>query len=438
MTYYYTHANQNLGSFSENYRTNFPQSSVFEKNGTFSYAVAFNPTASAKTCTVYNATNGVVATFQVPAYTTVTYPTLPTTGQQPTGCYGLAPVSATATSGGTSVAAAIDGNLGSRWESAFADPQTYTVDLGVSSRVETITLVWEAANAKDYTLSGSNDGTNWSPIATRTNMAAGARTDVINNVNANYRYVRMIGTARTIPYGYSLYEFQICGGAASTQPSAYVTLPAQIQAEAYTAQTGVQLETTSDIGVGQNVGYIDTNDYMDYQVYAPTAGSYPVQFRISSPYTGTSIQLLSNGNVVGTYTLTNTAGWQTWATVNGTVTLPAGNQTLRLRANVGGFNLNWFNVGNVGSGAKLIGSGGKEDSAHAEFINVTQLYPNPAHGVFNIVTDKDADISVYSINGALLKQQSVKQGDTQINIEGYAAGVYFVSVGEKTFKLLVE
>ncbi|KGO94601.1 glycosyl hydrolase [Flavobacterium subsaxonicum] len=441
MTYYYTHANQNLGDFSFNYRTNFPTSSTFEVNGTFSHAVAYNPTATAKTCTIYNSSNGVVGSFTVPAYTMVTYPSLPTTGQQPTGCYGLAPVAATATSGGNSIAAAIDGNLGSRWESAFADPQTLTVDLGVSSHVDAITLSWEAANAKDYTLSGSVDGNTWAPVATKTNMAAGARTDVITNVNANYRYLRMIGTARTIPYGYSIYEFEVCGSAASTPTTNFVTLPAQIQAESYTAQSGVQLETTSDTGAGQNVGYIDTNDYMDYQVYAPTAGSYPVQFRISSPYTGTSIQLLSNGNAVGTYTLTNTGGWQTWQTVNGTVTLPAGNQTLRVKANVGGFNLNWFNVGNVGSGLRFgnLGTGEKEtDEVSGSFTSVTQIYPNPAHNLINVVTDKDADVAIYNVNGALIKQQAVKQGESQINIEGFASGVYFVRVGQETFKLAVE
>lgn len=209
MTYFYAHANQNLGYFSSNFRTNFPSSSVFEKNGAFSYAVAYNPTASAKTCNVYNNAGAVVATFSVPARTLVTYPTLPTNGQQPTGCYGLLPSTATASSG--NAAAAIDGNLGSRWESAFTDPQQLTVDLGVVSTVNKITISWEVANAKDYTLTGSVDGNTWLPIATKTNMPSGNRTDLIDNLNANYRYIRMNGTARSTQWGYSIYEFEVCG-----------------------------------------------------------------------------------------------------------------------------------------------------------------------------------------------------------------------------------
>lgn len=213
MTYFYTHANQNLGYFSFNFRTNFPSSSVFERNGAFSHAVAYNPTSSAKTCNVYNAAGAIVASFSVPARTLVTYPTLPTTGQQPTGCYGLLPATATATSG--DAAQAVDGNAGSRWESAFSDPQQLTIDLGVLSTVNRITISWEVANAKNYTLTGSTDGNTWLPIATKTNMPTGNRTDVIDNLNGNYRYIRMDGTARNTVWGYSIFEFEVCGTAAT-------------------------------------------------------------------------------------------------------------------------------------------------------------------------------------------------------------------------------
>jgi hypothetical protein len=43
--------------------------------------------------------------------------------------------------------AAVDGNTGTRWESAFSDPQWIYVDLGSSIPFTTVTIVWEAANA---------------------------------------------------------------------------------------------------------------------------------------------------------------------------------------------------------------------------------------------------------------------------------------------------
>jgi endoglucanase Acf2 len=211
MTYYYTHANQNLGQFSFNYHTDFPSSSVFEVNGNFTHAVAYNPLATAKTCTIYDAQGNATGSFTVPAHTLVTYPELPTTGQQPTQCYGLVPATATASTG--NALAAIDGNMGSRWESAFEDPQSITIDLGIVSNVSTVTLAWEVANAKDYVLKGSVDGTEWTDIAVKTNMAEGNRTDAIEDINAEYRYLKMDGTVRNTQYGYSIYEFQVCGSA---------------------------------------------------------------------------------------------------------------------------------------------------------------------------------------------------------------------------------
>jgi endoglucanase Acf2 len=212
MTYYYTHANQNLGRFSNGFRTNFPSSSVFEKNGAFSYAVAYNPAASARTCIVYNASGTQVVSFSVPARTLVTYPALPANGQQPTGCYNLLPANASATSGNPQ--AAIDGNLGSRWESAFADPQHLIIDLGVVSSVSKITISWEIANAKNYYLLGSVDSISWDTIAVKTNMGLGNRTDIIDNVGRDFRYIKMQGVTRNTPYGYSIWELEVCGTAA--------------------------------------------------------------------------------------------------------------------------------------------------------------------------------------------------------------------------------
>ncbi|MFL9844476.1 glycosyl hydrolase [Flavobacterium rhizosphaerae] len=211
MTYYYTHANQNLGDFSDEYYTDFPTSSVFTENGTFSHAVAYNSTATEKVCTIYDYSGNVTGAFNVPAYTMVTYPPLPTTGQEPEGCYGLVPASATASSGDASLA--IDGNNGSRWESAFEDPQSITVDMGEVSTIQNVSISWEAANAKDYTFSGSIDGEEWTQIAAYTDMPEGNRTDVIENIDADYRYLKVDGTARNLTYGYSIFEFDVCGTA---------------------------------------------------------------------------------------------------------------------------------------------------------------------------------------------------------------------------------
>lgn len=127
----------------------------------------------------------------------------------PPDCTLLPVISATATTG--NAALAIDGNEGSRWESAFADPQNITLDFGSVTAVAAVSIVWETASAKDYFIRGSVDGETWVDLAEKTDMAYGARTDVIEGLTGEYRYVRMDGVSRTTPYGYSIYEFYVCG-----------------------------------------------------------------------------------------------------------------------------------------------------------------------------------------------------------------------------------
>lgn len=129
-----------------------------------------------------------------------------------------------------------------------------------------------------------------------------------------------------------------------------VSIPAQIQAEAYCQMSGVQVESTTDANGGSNVGYIDTGDWMTYDVNVPAAGNYVVKYRVASASGGGVIQMEKGGGgaVYGTVNLPSTGGWQNWTTVTQTVSLPAGQQTLGVVAKSGGFNLNWVDISRSG------------------------------------------------------------------------------------------
>jgi hypothetical protein len=103
---------------------------------------------------------------------------------------------------------AFDGNLTTRWSSAFSDPQWVYVDLGATHSISKVVLNWEAAYATAFQIQTSNDATNWTSIYSTTTGTGGAQT---LNVSGSGRYVRMYGTARATPYGYSLYEMQVFG-----------------------------------------------------------------------------------------------------------------------------------------------------------------------------------------------------------------------------------
>ncbi|MEV6011854.1 discoidin domain-containing protein [Streptomyces sp. NPDC051976] len=103
---------------------------------------------------------------------------------------------------------AVDGNTGTRWSSAFSDPQWLQVDLGASHTISQVVLNWETAYGKAFQIQTSADGTNWTTVYSTTTGTGGTQT---LNVTGTGRYVRMYGTARSTQYGYSLWEFQVFG-----------------------------------------------------------------------------------------------------------------------------------------------------------------------------------------------------------------------------------
>ena len=105
--------------------------------------------------------------------------------------------------------AATDGNTGTRWSSAFSDPQWLQVDLGSSQSICKVVLDWEAAYAKAFQIQTSTDGSTWTTIYSTTAGTGGTQT---LNVSGTGRYIRMYGTTRATPYGYSLWEFQLFSG----------------------------------------------------------------------------------------------------------------------------------------------------------------------------------------------------------------------------------
>jgi hypothetical protein len=102
--------------------------------------------------------------------------------------------------------AAVDGNTGTRWSSAFSDPQWLEVDLGSTQSICQVTLMWEAAYGKAFQIQTSADGSTWTTIYSTTTGTGGTQTLPVTGTG---RYIRMYGTVRGTPYGYSLWEFQV-------------------------------------------------------------------------------------------------------------------------------------------------------------------------------------------------------------------------------------
>ncbi|MEU6519768.1 beta-1,3-glucanase family protein [Streptomyces sp. NPDC046978] len=126
------------------------------------------------------------------------------------------PATASSTENGSFPAsAAVDGNTGTRWSSAFSDPQWLRVDLGSVQQLSRVTLNWEAAYASAFQIQTSTDANTWTTVHSTTTATGGTQNIAITGSG---RYVRVYGTARGTPYGYSLWEFQVYGPGGTTTP----------------------------------------------------------------------------------------------------------------------------------------------------------------------------------------------------------------------------
>jgi hypothetical protein len=119
---------------------------------------------------------------------------------------------------GSAAGNAVDGNTGTRWSSAFSDPQWLQVDLGATQTICQVVLNWEAAYGRAFSIQTSTDGSTWTTIYSTTTGTGGVQT---LSVAGTGRYVRMNGTARATQYGYSLWEMGVytkttTGGACGT------------------------------------------------------------------------------------------------------------------------------------------------------------------------------------------------------------------------------
>jgi hypothetical protein len=111
---------------------------------------------------------------------------------------------------------AVDGNMTTRWSSAFSDPQSITVDLGSVYSVSDVTLYWETAYARAYVVMTSTNGQDYHQVHAETSGDGGL--DVIP-LSENARFMRVIGVLRATQWGYSLYEFQVHGNPIGTSVS---------------------------------------------------------------------------------------------------------------------------------------------------------------------------------------------------------------------------
>ena len=202
---------------------------------------------------------------------------------------------------------ATDGNLTTRWSSAFSDPQWLEVDLGSTQSICQVAIHWETAYAKAFQIQTSNDNSTWTTIYSTTTGTGGTQT---LNVSGSGRYIRMYGTVRATQYGYSIYEFQVYS-ATSTGNTVTVTNP------------GAQ---TSKVGTAASL-QIQASDSASGQTLTYSATGLPAGLSVNSSTGLISGTPTTAGTSTVTVTATDTTGASGSASFSWTVN-PAGGNTV--------------------------------------------------------------------------------------------------------------
>jgi chitinase len=144
------------------------------------------------------------------------------------------------------------------------------------------------------------------------------------------------GTAAAIPGTVQAANYDTGG-----QGVAYNVTSTNGTADSYRSD-GVDLEVCTDTGCGDDVGWTAAGQWFKYTVNVAAAGTYTVSLRLASPggvTDGLHIASSTGANLSGNINVPATGGWQTWTTVTATVTLPAGQQTLTIDQDNGGWNI---------------------------------------------------------------------------------------------------
>lgn len=207
----------------------------------------------------------------------------------------------------------------------------------------------------------------------------------------------------------------------------YLLIPGKIEAEAFSFNQGLQLETTTDAGGGQNIGYTNAGDYLDYRVRVLKTSKYYLEVRVASAGTAGKIevqQINASGSVINTVVLNIpvTGGWQIWKTIGTSVDLSAGVSTLRVKILQPEFNINWFRFSETSQGIS------NEESP------VFSMFPNPASERVTLVIPgsegRKKSLSILSANGKLLKLVGMDDCSIEksISVSDMPKGFYIVEL----------
>lgn len=149
---------------------------------------------------------------------------------------------ATASSFSSDTQKSVDGNLATRWGSAYLNNEWYKVDLGASMTVDKVVINWEAAYDSEYSIQTSTDDSTYTTVYSTTTGDGGIDTITFAPITA--RYVKILLTTRATIWGSSFWELEVfnSGGTQTPPPAPNLALNKVAMASSNVSYTGLSVD----------------------------------------------------------------------------------------------------------------------------------------------------------------------------------------------------
>ncbi len=280
---------------------------------------------------------------------------------------------------------------------------------------------------------GLRDG-DWYSMTKKSGTGANIKLEIVNQSGVDRMHVAWSDTVETTPV-----EKKPFGGSAWA-------VPGKIQAEDYDeggnrhsfydkdsenkggayrkdAVDIVQLDSV-DASKGFAIGYTEAGEWLEYTVDVKSAAEYAVLAHVATSAENTGIQLFVDGKAV-TDTLIAPKGedWDTYSDVEGKVSLPAGEHTLKLLLTGNYLNVDWIDF--------------CEGACKAA---VKDSLDEKTDGLFRMespVMTGTRSVEVFALTGKFIGRVEIASGDIRgaLISSGFAKGVYLVRVAGKSVKI---
>jgi hypothetical protein len=220
------------------------------------------------------------------------------------------------------------------------------------------------------------------------------------------------------------------------------TVPGRVEAEDFDANgywdttpinkggryrtTAVDIETTTDVGGGFDVGWIAAGEWLEYTIYVPRAASYRIAIRAASVWDNAWLSISVDASLQQPLvSVRNTGGWQNWATLETSATLSAGRHVVRVATATGGFNLNWLDFQEISS-PRPVGVAG---AIEAEDFDEGRYYDTSAGNTGGEYRATDVDLERTTDAGGGFNVGWIRPGEwVEYTIDVQASTTYILSL----------